>query len=87
MTFYMIFAFLLGDIRSVKHKLTLCQHPNPIMYQSIAMVAQADATRCCIIVILLVYFSLGEGGVIKANIRAKCYHQSFLVDDCTTNKI
>ena len=32
------------------------------MYQSFAMEAQADATRCCIIVILLVRLSLGEWG-------------------------
>ena len=32
------------------------------MYQSFAMEAQADATRCCIIVILLVQLSLEEWG-------------------------
>ena len=40
------------------------------MYQSFAMKAQADATRCCIIVILLVQLSLEEGGVLRANMGA-----------------
>ena len=35
------------------------------MYQSFAMEAQADATRCCIIVILLVQLSLEEWGCNK----------------------
>ena len=38
------------------------------MYQYVAMEAQADATRCCIIVILLVQLSFGEGGVVRANL-------------------
>ena len=37
------------------------------MHQSFAMEAQADATRCCIIVIVLVRLRLDEGGVIRAN--------------------
>ena len=32
-----------------------------------AMEAQADATHCCIIVILFVQLSLEKGGVIEAN--------------------
>ena len=35
------------------------------MYQSFAMEAQANATRCCIIVILLVQLSLEEWGCNK----------------------
>ena len=35
------------------------------MYQSFAMEAQADATRCCIIMILLVQLSLEEWGCNK----------------------
>ena len=46
------------------------------MYQSFAMKVQADATRCCIIVILLVQLSLEElwcnkgkhGGITPPNI-------------------
>ena len=37
------------------------------MYQSFAMEAQADATRCCIIVIVFVNRALMNGGVIRAN--------------------
>ena len=40
------------------------------MYQSFAMEAQTDATRCCIIVILLSRLSLEEGGVIRASMEA-----------------
>ena len=39
------------------------------MYQSFAMEAQADATRCCIIVFFLLRLSLDEGGVLGANMR------------------
>ena len=41
--------------------------PYPIMYQSFSIEAQTDATRRCIIVILLVQLSLGGWGVIRAN--------------------
>ena len=40
----------LGGIHAVKHNRNPCQPPYPIMYQSFAIEAQADATRCCIIV-------------------------------------
>ena len=56
------FTFILGGIHAVKHNLNPCQPPYPIIYQSFAMEAQADATRCCIIVILLVQSSLEEWG-------------------------
>ena len=59
------FTFILGGIHAVKHNLNPCQPPCPIMYQSFAMEAQADATRCCIIVILLVQLSLEEWGYNK----------------------
>ena len=36
-------------------------------YQSTAMEAQADATRCCIIAIFLVQIGFEEGGVIRAS--------------------
>ena len=39
----------------------------PIIYQSFAMEAQADVTRCYIILILLVQLSLEERGVIRAD--------------------
>ena len=52
----------MGGIHAVKHNLNSCQPPYPIIYQSYAMEAQADATRCCIIVILLVQLSLEEWG-------------------------
>ena len=61
------FTFLLGGINAAKHNLNPYQPLYPIMYQSFAMEAQADATRCCIIVILLVQLSLEEGGVKWAN--------------------
>ena len=35
------------------------------MYQSFAMEAEADATRCCIIIIFLVQLSLEEWGCNK----------------------
>ena len=60
------FTFILGCIHAVKHNLNPCQPPYPIMYQNFAMEAQAGATRCCIIVILLVQLSLEEWGVIRA---------------------
>ena len=69
--------FILGGIHAVKHNLNPCQPPYPIIYQSFAMEAQADATRCCIIVILLVQLSLDfhelQGllsGVMRANMGA-----------------
>ena len=37
----------------------------PTMYQAFVMEAPADATRCCIIVILLAQLSLQEWGCIK----------------------
>ena len=39
------------------------------MYQSFALEAHDDTTRCCIIVIFLVRLSLDEGGVIRENMR------------------
>ena len=37
------FTFVLSGIHAVKHNLNSCQPPYPIMYQSFAMEAQADA--------------------------------------------
>ena len=59
--------FILGGINAVKHNFTLCQPSYPIKYQSFAVESQADATRCCIIVILLVQLSLDEKGVIRVD--------------------
>ena len=50
---------MLGGINAVKHNLNPCQ-PYPIMYQSFSMEAQANVTRCCIMVILLLHLSLEE---------------------------
>ena len=36
------------------------RHSYPIMYQYFARKAQADSTRCCIIIIVLVQLSLDE---------------------------
>ena len=47
------------------HNLNPCQPPYPIIYQSFAMEAQADATHCCIIVILLVQLTIDEWGCSK----------------------
>ena len=55
MTLIITFTFLLGDIDAVKHNLNSCQRSYPIimiMCKSFAMEAQADATLCCIIVII-----------------------------------
>ena len=60
------FTFILGGIHAVRHNLNPCQPPYPIMYQYFAMEAQAEVTRCCIIVILLVQLSLEEWGVRRA---------------------
>ena len=57
--------FLFGGINAVKHNLNPCQPPYPIMYQYFEMEAQADATKCCITVILLVQLSLEEWGCNK----------------------
>ena len=59
------FTFILGGIHAVKHTLTQCQPPYPIMYQSFAMEAKVGATRCCIIVILLVQLTPEEWGCNK----------------------
>ena len=57
--------FISGDTQAVKHNLNPCQPPYPIMYQYFAMEAQADATRCCMIVSSLVQLSLDEWGCNK----------------------
>ena len=59
------FTIILGGIHAVWHNLNPCQPPYPFMYQYFAMEAQADDTRCCIILILLVQLSLGEWGVTR----------------------
>ena len=64
------FTFVLGGIHAVKHDLSPCQPPYPIMYQYFVMEAQADATRSCIIEILLVQLSLEEWGCNKGNMGA-----------------
>ena len=69
-------TFLLGSIHAVKHNLNPCQSSYPILYQSFAMEAQADATHCWIIVILLVQLRLKKykcdkgkhGGITPPNI-------------------
>ena len=73
------------------HNLNPCQPPYTIMYQSFAMQAEADATRCCISVILLVQLSLGEwgcnkgkhGGITPPNISTaldrNCYISNFRI--------
>ena len=68
--------FILGGIHAVKHTINQCQPPYPIMYKSFAMEVKVDATRCCIIVILLVQLTLEEwecnkgkhGGITPHNI-------------------
>ena len=64
------FTFILGCIHAVKHNLNPCQLQFQIMYQYFSMEAKASATRCCIIVILLVQLSLEECGCNKGNMGA-----------------
>ena len=64
------FTFILGGIHAVKHNPNPCQPPYPIMNQYFAMDGQVDATRCCIIVILLAQLNLEEWGCNKGNMRA-----------------
>ena len=64
------FTFILGCIHAVKHNLNPCQPQYPIMYQYFAMEANAGATRCCIIVILLVQLSLEEWRCNKGKMGA-----------------